>query len=351
MSFRIPTLHVAIPVISSVLLTACGGGGGGGADDNGPDNGLTTSGYRISQISLDYDNNGVADATVSLTYEDGYLKQEVYQYTDDGVTDRYRFTDQYQGLLGRQVTTYEYDAFGRALQITQRQFDSSNAQTYYSTDVYTFRSSDPLAQPLKIDRYTQGTVNSDITSYEIEFEYENDQLVGYTRKISGSSSNLASADFTYDNGVIDHVVWVSQTGSNSAQYLQYGFSWDGNLISELAIDVDPLNNTYEGSETYVYNANNFIQSTALTFTSATYGTDAVSTFEYDSNGLPQRQSWDYENDGSIDGVLTFEVEAATCRYTYAWRAQEKPNFALSENSALPPGTGYYRLRACIVPDA
>jgi hypothetical protein len=352
MSFRIPSFRVTIPVLSSLILTACGGGGGGGSEDNSPDSGLATSGYRISHISFDYDNNGIEDASVSLTYEDGYLKQEVYQYTDDGTEDLYRFSSQYEDLLGRQTTTYFYDALGRIVQVVQRQYDNTDAQTYYSSEVYSYdSSSDPLAKPDKISVTSQQGAQTTFTQHEIDFEYENGLLMSYTRELESSDTTQALGSFTYDaNGVLETALWASLSGTGYTQ-LGYAFSWENDLISQISIDVDPSNSTYEGVETYQYNANQFLESTALAFASTNSGTNATSTVEYDTDGLPFRQSWDYEDNGSIDGVMTFEVEAAACRYTYAWRAREKPNFAISENSALPPGTGFYRLRACVVPES
>jgi hypothetical protein len=351
MSFRIPSFRVTIPVLSSLILTACGGGGGGGSEDNSPDSGLATSGYRISHISFDYDNNGIEDASVSLTYEDGYLKQEVYQYTDDGTEDLYRFSSQYEDLLGRQTTTYFYDALGRIVQVVQRQYDDTDAQTYYSSEVYSYDStSAPLAKPIKLSQTIRQESQSELT-YVTEFGYEDGLLMSFTKGINSSDTPQSLGNFTYNtDGTVESARWINVSGTGYTQ-LGYAFSWENDLISQISIDVDPSNSTYEGVETYQYNANQFLESTALEFASTDSGINASSIVEYDTNGLPFRQSWDYEDNGSIDGVMTFEVEAAACRYTYAWRAREKPNFAISENSALPPGTGFYRLRACVVPES
>ncbi|MDP2521542.1 hypothetical protein Q8W30_03070 [Neptunomonas phycophila] len=331
----------SVALASSLLLTACGGGGGGGSSSSSsstdtPD--VPESGYRVSQVQLDYDNNGTPDATVAITYDsNGSIESENYTYTDDGTPDLFRFYNS----AGDSSEAYSYEHLATG-QLSNLHIESGTRQSFSQ---YTYNSSNQLSTVT--ETITNGT---SVSEKRTTFTYSGGRLTGYNTVNTVDSSPISRGQFSYDgDGRIEtqtQETW--QAASSTWSTLTYTTSWtDEGYIEEVAVDTNDDGNA-DITLAYTYGSGGEVLSRVRTdFTNDTQ--DSTVTYRYSSNNIRNGEDWDLGSDGSIDATLSITVANEACQYSYGWNAGATANFGYEETTDYTPGSGAYRIRACITP--
>jgi len=332
---------VSFTLTSSLLLTACGGGGGGGSSSSTTTDtaDVPQSGYRVNRVDLDYDNNGTPDATVAITYDsNGSIASEAYTYTDDGTTDLFKF------YATTSDTNEQYDYTHLANGKLSTMDILSNSRRSFS--LYSYNTANQLSSVE--ETVTNGTITG-TGQQTTTFSYANGQPASFVTINTSTSQAIVRSNFTYDaeNHVQTQALQILQSDGTTWNTQVITTSWTaaGN-IAEVTSDT---NNDGNANITLAYSYGSDNQLISRVRTNIDDPTeDSTVTYNY-TNNIRSGESWDLGSDGSIEATLAISVQSATCQYSYGWRYGATPNFSYSETTDYTPGTGAYRIRACITP--
>jgi len=298
----------AFQLFSLVFLTgsivACGGGGGatGGNNPPPPTNVIT----RPTVIAFDNDNNGITDATSTLTYDNaGRVTREEYIYTGDGVQDAF---DLYHDEATQIVNEFVYDGNGRLLR--HRRTDSNGSAEYR-------HSYDGNGNVTRIDVTTITAVGT-VDTY-IAYSYNGNQAQQFDIRLSSDNMLLLTESYAYDlQGRV-----VQDLGILSAGGVGYErrYSWD--MLNRLDLQEHDGNGDgiYEITYDYIFNDTsgkleqrinmNLVAPAPAEFENFT------EHFTYNTGGQLETIEYDNNNDGTLDATATVTVrENGPCAALY-----------------------------------
>ena len=283
-----PALGLPLALLFVALATACGGGG----DDPAPapvaaapapapaPSPAPASTSRIVSLSMDFDANGVADATETATYDSaGRALTSQYRYTGDAVADRLN-------LAGTAATSngYSYDAQGRPTRFDNTQAGGSSSFAF----VY---GADGLA--------SSGTFNATSTggsfSGSMAFAYTNGLLSTFTQTLAGQTPSIT----TYRHDARGRRI-AKEEGT-----LRTDYSWDDdNRLTRVRRDGP------SGEEVYTmrYAAGLQTETVKTVAGAVAYRVD----FSHDARGRVVQLRFDRLGDGSVDAVWTPTWEDGPC---------------------------------------
>ena len=289
-----------------VMLNACGGGGNGEpAPGEGPGNGTGGGGagndqQRMSEIILDFDNNGQMDARITYSYfADGRLSAETYEYVGDGTPDIYN--PYYNGSNTDRVdVTYSYDGVGNLTGVTFYQNNGTNVGDY----AYTFNGTDLV----QVDITDTTPV---VTTFLLgQLIYQNGLPSQYDISLNGITQVSFNYQYNGNNQITQEV--RTFTGSNNPQTRTFTWNADGSIDTITIVD-----NFTTNMEAFTYN-NGLLVRRDFTFSNPPTNSNNtnVSWLYYYANGVPTGGEYDLNMDGTIDGTLTVTMENGPCTPVY-----------------------------------
>ncbi|MET0028441.1 MAG: hypothetical protein ABW101_12455 [Candidatus Thiodiazotropha sp.] len=336
------------------MLTACGGGGGGdgsgdSADDGGTDNtgddttpqdpGTGTTGYRVSRVRYDFDNNGVFEGIREFAYaSDGRIMQERYTYSDDGAEDVYL-----AGTLSNSIgldpvdetIEYSYDSEGRLQTWVgyNSDFRQINTYTYNNDNLIT-----------RIDVSVEDGSGAVTSQYSHTLNYTGQRLTTHVMTEEGETTPILEYAISYDGA--GYVLTNDQTTTQTDLVSSYAYTYLTNGRPDTVTETVSLLPDYRMSFEFGYTANN--QPAYLNFITLGAGNDNRYSFEeqYDSNGRHVARQVDDLIDGSIDAVAEIEWEEGVCVAVLDWHPRTLVSDTVDTASPYIPGTGYVWLRHC-----
>jgi hypothetical protein len=279
-----PAASLAVS-LAALLVTACGGGGGGEVITDPP----TTPASRTVSFSYDYDNNGVADATSTASYDAaGRDTGFAFTYTGDGTTDRY------QPLPPRnEVDERSYDGAGNLVRMVFR--PAGAAATTMDT------SFDGAGLPLVSDLSTvpAGAI------MRITYTQAGGRLTGATTTLNGVLVAEERLEFGADGRPsLRETTRNPAFGGPPTARTEYLWRADGQL-ERVRVD-DDGNGAFETTLTLNYVADVHVSTVQTGVANLT-----ITAFR-DGLGRVIRTEHDDGSDGSIDAVITSTWQNGAC---------------------------------------
>ena len=332
---------------SAIALSACGGGSGGdggendGAGNDGAENEETGNGnggvdlgsnYRLARSFIDLDNNGINEVEQVHSYNSsGQLISTISSYTDDGTEDLVA----YPSLAD---ISYEYDAAGNLkTYTTSSSMVQSENGVYYLDDngsltvTYEYDESGFLQTSTLESFNVQGDMiassfttltytNNRISEFETSFPEINSEISDIIT-IDYDENGLPSRWDHLSSGVYRIHEWNSNGLSISSVYRE-----SGELFHQTSIE---------------YNEDGTVDNMVLAHIP---GSSTLFHTIYDNNNFPLATEIDYENDGSVEWVITSELENEKCVPLYLWNGNFNANYT-DAPIQFGPGTGFLKM-AC-----
>ncbi len=306
--------------------------------------------HRLTMVLYDYDNNGVTDATSTITYGAGGRPTDLsYVYTGDGVPDLFVTEDDdaasEAGVIGFNPDDL-LDSFSLERQLMQGGSEEFDTVLTFVAGQLTRVDSDSM---------TGGMTNSTFTT----LSYTGDQLDQIEERNTSNNSLVFEQFYAYGSDDLPSVVTFESSGIDAVTSL----SWrpDGqvdDLSTTVTFDTMPLGG---GAADFVYDAEGFLQSEAWSMTGSVgslfaefQGVTYRKSVFYDAGDLKIREEVDIGDDGSVEATRTFVWEAGPCVLGFLFAANGRPNFARMDGLPYVPGTGATSVENCgpvIVPQA
>ena len=254
-------------------------------------------------ISYDYDKNGQADATTTLTYDvAGRVTKDIYQYTSDGVPDKFVLINE-----TRVVTDITYDSQGRVS--SNNRVDQDNGGMFFK---YTYNSNGTLGRTdIQLTNLSGKTT---FVSYVL-YTYSAGRLI--KSEIFDTSNNLLLTTNYTDNGagqITDEIITAINGTRVATRY-----TWDSQGRLDLK-EVDAQGDgAYEEAIDYIFSAVNGLLVKRINTNTDPFSLpykNFTEIFIY-SNGSLDSVDYDNNNDGTIDATATVtSFENKPCVATY-----------------------------------
>ncbi|MBX3607803.1 MAG: hypothetical protein KF788_21190 [Piscinibacter sp.] len=281
-------------LFAAVFATACGGGGDPPEPPTEEDPPQSTA-SRVVSVSYDYDNNGVADAVSTASYDaDGRDTGFTFTYTGDGTPDRY------QPLPPtNEVDERSYDSAGNLVRSVFR--PAGSAVTTMDT------SFDANGLPLSSD-FTVAP-NPTGSFVRVVYAQSGNRLTGATYSLNGTV--FAEETLTFDADGRPSVRITTRNpafGDPPQARTVYHWRTDGQL-EQVQVDNED-DGVFETTLQMNYSAGVHV-STVITTTDGS-GDLTITAFR-DALGRVIRTEHDRGSDGSVDAVITTTWEAGACQ--------------------------------------
>ncbi len=243
----------------------------------------------MASVSYDHDNNGVADAVETYTYDaSGRPTRMQYVHTGDGTADKFA---PYPAQNKR--TEFTYDGAGR---ITQWLDVQGGDRTSFAFTL------DNANHPISATFDAQPAGQSPMTG-SLAFTWVNNQLRQMVQTLGGGQS---ITNYGYD--VSSRRIQESSPGLNGgADLVTSTYTWnsDSTLASVFkAVDGDGINARY----TMRYFLGRQFDTVKTVNGQAAY----TVTFTHDAQGRLTKASFDAGSNGSVDAVWTITWEDGAC---------------------------------------
>lgn len=331
----------------SLAMSACGGGGGSNSNSASQNVGSTGGGAggntatasfanRVTSVTYDYDNNGVADATDSILYDaDGRVNLATYLYTDDGTPDILNLRD--DGTV-QETNTLSYDADGNVtLFVVDRQ-----AERFENNFSY-----DDNGALSRVDFQFLNANGGQVAAIYWEFMYANQQLIQVDNFLATNNQLFSSQGFTYDTNDLPATSDFTSDGTSAITTMTWR---DDGKLETLATE---SSNGTTSSVALTYDAQGLLQNEIWLNTgglgfnySEIPGRAYTRSITYDAQNRPVTVSYDQDSDGNVDATLTLTWEAAPCIPATIWAPNGFPNFVMDNSRPFVPGTGFFTTEYC-----
>jgi len=318
--FRVlPALLLTI----TTLLTGCGGSSSGSTsvpdnndntsnDSNSsvPDNNDNTSNdsntggsKRILRTPLDFDNNGVEDASVDYSYDtEGHLIGWQYSYTGDGVEDKYNpiYESRMSGSTGDTTLPYGEELIWNNQGVLTGSIVSGHGFRYE----YSYNYVDGKLSRVDSEYYNEaGALLA--TEYQL-YSYSGEEL-SKVDTFNGTDNILTSSE-TLTYNVSGQVV----AHTKGTYTMTFTWNEDGSLSSTEEIELWEIGGSEELSYSFLQN---FTYTGGLTTSifskNQMNNKNNTATISYE-DGQASSATYDLNSDGSIEAVETIIWESGNC---------------------------------------
>jgi hypothetical protein len=247
---------------------------------------------------LDFDNNGLVDATSIISYDaDGNVTQQLYTVPGDGTPDLFNPVSE----SGFQAD-YSYTD-GLLTMVQQDNFTSGND----FQSVYTYDGNGVLTRTDETVFAASGNIVSEIY---VVYDYVDDLRTREEWYLTSSDLLILVINHTYDaNDLIDASSWVSQLSPGG---VDYDFDWngDGKLVQR-RLDAE-ADGVFDETIVTLHQGGRPVSRTvtgSLSYDPPNYSETVI----YDASGRIERIDYDANADGSVDAVATPVWENGPCR--------------------------------------
>lgn len=336
-------------LILTTTLAACGGGGsssdsGGNdpvdptppTDPTDPTDPSPSPGGRVSTIQYDLDNNGTADATATISYEDnGFPSDFNYVYIGDGTPDT---SDGITGLRGAEEVSLTFSGDDGFLSRTIQENKEAGSGITTGRFEIGVQWTNSLATESRTEAFSAsgGQTNRNITTITY-----NGNLVSGWSEVQESFDPAATVNATAS---------VAYDGDNQPTDINYTVggvvSFDKILTWDQGRTATSVTTTSSGTTTITYGYSTDgqrLETRTITDGSATQ----IHTFIYGGNNRLSEIRYDRDNDGNIDAVETLVWEEGACETQISWSgfSGEEPLLSITSSPYIN-GTGYGLLNFC-----
>lgn len=330
----------------SLSLVACGGGGGSSnpnpTEDNSGGNtgpggaaGAKSFPNRVTRVDYDYDNNGMLDATDTISYDaNGHVTQTSYHYSDDGMPDLLNLRD--TGTT-QETGTLTYDSAGNiTLFVVDRQSERFEVNF----------TSDASGLPTRLDWRQLNASGGQTAAQYWTFAYTNQRLDTVDNFITATNQLSNSQSFTYGANGLPTTSGFTSSGINATTT----FTWRGDGKLE-ALNTQNDNGAVS-NVTLTYNAQGLQQNQDWLNNGSGFSYNAVPgksytrSITYDAQNRPATTRYDLDSDGNIDATVTLTWENEPCIPATLWAPNGFPNFIKDDARAFVPGVGFFTTEFC-----
>lgn len=220
---------------------------------------VTTTGMRVSKIERDFDNNGIAEMTSTVTYSEDALDVTIETtYLDDGTPDQFHLGDDDIIAISNDLSFTE-DGLPLSISIENLFADSTTeliSFTYaYTTDGQIETITQEVINPdtsltlVYVPEYTGGVLTALIFDNGFvtggwSFTYDADGTLATTQYQVGGS---AEEDVTYTWRADGQLESIEKSHLIGGEVSSLTTSYDGDGVILSAVHVDGVNPTYEDS--------------------------------------------------------------------------------------------------------
>lgn len=299
--------------------------------------------HRLVAVDFDYDNNGLSDASQSISYDgNGRATGVNYVYTGDGTPDLF-VTEDDDAAQETSIVTYTVDDLVATFDL-DRQLMPSGSESSDATYTYTGGN---------LTRFDAVSVlgGSSSESYG-DFSYVSGRLENLAVRNAADDSILFLQDYDYGPDDLPNLVTLLSAGVNTTTTLN--FRADGQLDDLTSTTSFGAMQLGVGTADYVYDANGRIQSESWAVVSGFAGSPFsefanetyLKTYSYDGQNLRILEEIDIDDDGSVDATRTLVWQAGSCVPAFIFAPNGRPNFAVMAGFPFVPGTGATWLENC-----
>jgi len=335
----------------SLSLAACldGGDGVSNASGNGAQSGTSSGGSagpggsaggagfsnRITRVDYDYDNNGVIDATDTISYDaDGRVSLASYGYNDDGTPDILNLRD---ASVVQETNTFTYDSDGNVtLFVVDRQFQRIESSARYDTSGLLTRQ----------DFQILDGSGAQTTALYWDFSYTGQRLDQVDSFFGSGATPATTLVLSYDANGLPSTSRI--TGGTLDATTTFSWRADGQLDS-----LDTQSGNGDSSSVIIaYDAQGLQQTQTWSNVGQGFGFSEITgrnyirSITYDAQNRPLVVSYDQDADGSIDATVTRSWESAPCIPAILWAPNGFPNFIRDAARPFVPGTGFFATQFC-----